>query len=108
MHRRRLSALLVLLSLAGFLTTLDNTVINVALPTVQSELGLSVADLEWVTTSYVLSFGTLLLAGGRVADLAGRRPVLAVTGLRLAAGCVLLGAVVTAVTLGRPGRHRRR
>lgn len=78
MHRRRLSALLVLLSLAGFLTTLDNTVINVALPTVQSELGLSVADLEWVTTSYVLSFGTLLLAGGRVADLAGRRPVLAV------------------------------
>ncbi|MHB9755548.1 MFS transporter [Streptomyces sp. BYX5S] len=78
MRRGRLSALLVLLSLAGFLTTLDNTVINVALPTVQDELGLSVADLEWVATSYVLSFGALLLAGGRLTDLVGRRPVLAV------------------------------
>ncbi|WP_420032340.1 MFS transporter [Streptomyces sp. cg28] len=77
MHRGRLSALLLLLSLAGFLTTLDNTVINVALPTVQDDLGLSVADLEWVATSYVLSFGALLLAGGRLTDLVGRRPVLA-------------------------------
>src|SRR5262245_40938731 len=77
MRRGRLTALLVLLSLAGFLTTLDNTVINVALPTVQDELDLSVADLEWVATSYVLSFGALLLAGGRLTDLVGRRPVLA-------------------------------
>ncbi|MFD8568974.1 MFS transporter [Streptomyces sp. NPDC059639] len=78
MHRGRLSALLVLLSLAGFLTTLDNTVINVALPTVQDDLALGVAGLEWVATSYVLSFGALLLAGGRLTDLVGRRPVLAV------------------------------
>ncbi|MEU9751837.1 MFS transporter [Streptomyces althioticus] len=78
MHRGRLSAVLVLMALTGFLTTLDNTVINVALPTVQKELGLDVADLEWVAASYVLSFGTLLLAGGRVADLAGRRAVMAV------------------------------
>ncbi|MGW9397614.1 MFS transporter [Streptomyces sp. NPDC055642] len=78
MHRGRLSALLVLVSLTGFLTTLDNTVINVALPTVQKELGLDVADLEWVAASYVLSFGALLLAGGRVADLVGRRAVMAV------------------------------
>ncbi|WP_306319722.1 MULTISPECIES: MFS transporter [unclassified Streptomyces] len=78
MRRGRLSALLVLLCLAGFLTTLDNTVINVALPTVQDELGLDVADLEWVATSYVLSFGALLLVGGRLTDLVGRRPVLAV------------------------------
>ncbi|MEU6065052.1 MFS transporter [Streptomyces sp. NPDC047082] len=78
MHCGRLSALLVLLSLTGFLTTLDNTVINVALPTVQEDLGLDVADLEWVAASYVLSFGALLLAGGRVADLGGRRAVLAV------------------------------
>ncbi|MFI9333424.1 MFS transporter [Streptomyces althioticus] len=78
MHRGRLSAVLVLMALTGFLTTLDNTVINVALPTVRAELGLDVADLEWVAASYVLSFGTLLLAGGRVADLAGRRAVMAV------------------------------
>ncbi len=69
--------LLTLLAVTGFLTTLDNTVINVALPSVQRDLGLTVAELEWVATSYVLSFGALLLAGGRLADLLGRRPVLA-------------------------------
>ncbi|MFJ5778863.1 MFS transporter [Streptomyces sp. NPDC093094] len=77
MRRGRLWALLVLLSLTGFLTTLDNTVLNVALPTVGDELGLDVTDLEWVATGYVLSFGALLLAGGRLTDLVGRRPVLA-------------------------------
>ncbi|MEV6012331.1 MFS transporter [Streptomyces sp. NPDC051976] len=77
MSRTRLVALLLMLALAGFITTLDNTVINVALPTVQRELHLTVAGLEWVATSYVLSFGALLLAGGRLTDLLGRRPVLA-------------------------------
>jgi EmrB/QacA subfamily drug resistance transporter len=76
--RGRLCALLAMLALAGFITTLDNTVINVALPTVQRELGLDVSDLEWVASSYVLSFGALLLVGGRLTDLLGRRPVLAV------------------------------
>lgn len=77
MGRARLSALLTLLTLTGFITTLDNTVINVALPTVQRELGLTVGDLEWVASSYVLSFGALLLPGGRLTDLFGRRSVLA-------------------------------
>jgi EmrB/QacA subfamily drug resistance transporter len=73
----RLLALLALLALAGFITTLDNTVINVALPTVQHELGLDVTQLEWIASSYVLTFGALLLPGGRLTDLVGRRPVLA-------------------------------
>ncbi|WP_405918059.1 MFS transporter [Streptomyces sp. NBC_00728] len=77
MSRGRLLALLALLALAGFITTLDNTVVNVALPTVQRELGLDVADLEWVASSYVLTFGAFLLPGGRLTDLVGRRPVLA-------------------------------
>ncbi|NKI43024.1 MFS transporter [Streptomyces physcomitrii] len=77
MGRARLLAVLAMVAVAGFLTTLDNTVINVALPTVQRELGLSVTDLEWVATSYVLSFGALLLLGGRLADLLGRRRALA-------------------------------
>ena len=71
MGRTRLFALFALLTLTGFITTLDNTVINVALPTVQRELGLSVTDLEWVASSYVLSFGALLLPGGRLTDLFG-------------------------------------
>ncbi|MFE9642989.1 MFS transporter [Streptomyces sp. NPDC006365] len=78
MGRTRLFALFALLTLTGFITTLDNTVINVALPTVQRELGLTVTDLEWVASSYVLSFGALLLPGGRLTDLFGRRSVLAV------------------------------
>ncbi|MEW2398844.1 MFS transporter [Streptomyces sp. NPDC046862] len=77
MGRARLFALLALLTLTGFVTTLDNTVINVALPTVQRELGLSVTDLEWVAGSYVLSFGALLLPAGRLTDLLGRRSVVA-------------------------------
>ncbi|WP_406335259.1 MFS transporter [Streptomyces sp. NBC_00203] len=77
MGRGRLCALLTLLALTGFITTLDNTVINVALPTVQRELGLTVTDLEWVAAGYVLSFGALLLPGGRLTDLFGRRVVLA-------------------------------
>ncbi|WP_326598997.1 MFS transporter [Streptomyces sp. NBC_01803] len=80
MGRSRQLAVLAMIALAGFITTLDNTVINVALPSVQRDLGLSLKDLEWVATSYVLSFGALLLVGGRLADLLGRRPVLA-TGL---------------------------
>ncbi|WP_162467062.1 MFS transporter [Streptomyces cavernae] len=77
MGRVRGCALPALLTLTGFVTTLDNTVVNVALPTVQRAFGLSVPELEWVATSYVLSFGALLLPGGRLTDLLGRRPVLA-------------------------------
>ncbi|MFI0237989.1 MFS transporter [Streptomyces sp. NPDC016845] len=96
MHRGRLSALLALVSVAGFLTTLDNTVINVALPTLQSELGLTVGDLEWVASSYVLSFGALLLAGGRLTDLVGRRSV-------LAAGLVVFTLASAAAALAGSG-----
>lgn len=103
MHRGRLSALLALVCVAGFLTTLDNTVINVALPTLRSELGLTVVDLEWVASSYVLSFGALLLAGGRLTDLLGRRPVLT-AGLvvfTLASAAAALAASGTALIAAR-------
>ncbi|MGE6733047.1 MFS transporter, partial [Streptomyces sp. NPDC059900] len=96
MGRGRLTALLAMLALAGFITTLDNTVINVALPTVQRELDLTVTDLEWVATSYVLSFGSLLPAGGRLTDLLGRRVV-------LAAGIVVFTAASLAAALADSG-----
>lgn len=95
MGRARLFALLALLTLTGFVTTLDNTVVNVALPTVQRELELTVADLEWVASSYVLSFGALLLPAGRLTDLFGRRSVVA-TGIVVftaaSAGAALAGS----------------
>jgi EmrB/QacA subfamily drug resistance transporter len=64
---------LVAVSLATFMTYLDNNVTNVAIPTIQRSLHLSVASLEWVVSSYILVFAGLLLAGGRLADLYGRR-----------------------------------
>jgi EmrB/QacA subfamily drug resistance transporter len=63
------------LSLANFMAYLDNNVTNVALPTIQRSLHLSVAGLEWVVSSYLLVVAGLLLAGGRVADVYGRRRV---------------------------------
>src|SRR5215510_2754374 len=64
---------LVAVSLATFMTYLDNNVTNVAIPTIQRSLHLSIAGLEWVVSSYVLVFAGLLLAGGRLADVYGRR-----------------------------------
>jgi EmrB/QacA subfamily drug resistance transporter len=64
---------LVAVSLANFMAYLDNNVTNVALPTIQRSLHLSVAGLEWVVSSYLLVVAGLLLVGGRVADVYGRR-----------------------------------
>src|SRR5579859_5927194 len=66
---------LIAVSLANFMAYLDNNVTNVALPTIQRSLHLSVAGLEWVVSSYLLVLAGLLLAGGRLADVYGRRRV---------------------------------
>jgi EmrB/QacA subfamily drug resistance transporter len=58
-----------------FMIMLDNTVVNVALPAMQDELGISQAGLEWVVNAYALTFGVLLLSGGKLADLLGRRRI---------------------------------
>jgi EmrB/QacA subfamily drug resistance transporter len=70
----------VAMSLAAFMTYLDNNVTNVAIPTIQRSLHLSVAGLEWVVSSYLLTLAGLLLVGGRLADVYGRRRVF-LTGL---------------------------
>ena len=64
---------LAAVSLAAFMTYLDNNVTNVAIPTIQRSLHLSVAGLEWVVSSYLLTLAGLLLVGGRLADVYGRR-----------------------------------
>src|SRR5258707_789414 len=64
---------LAAVGLATFMTSLDNTVVNVALPSIQRDLRLSLGGLEWAASAYVLVFASLLLAGGRLADLYGRR-----------------------------------
>ncbi|BBA97122.1 putative MFS transporter [Actinacidiphila reveromycinica] len=64
---------LLAVSLATFMTYLDLNVINVAIPTIQRDLHLSEAGLEWIVSSYLLTLAGLLLAGGRLADAYGRR-----------------------------------
>ncbi|WP_248964207.1 MFS transporter [Sphaerisporangium perillae] len=66
---------LVAVSLATFMTYLDNNVVNVALPTIQRDLGLTISGLEWIVSGYMLVFAGLLMVGGRLADLFGQRRV---------------------------------
>ncbi|MGP3953504.1 MFS transporter [Streptomyces sp. 7N604] len=82
-------ALLVALAFAAFMTCLDNTVVNVALPRIQQDLQLDLPGLEWVAAAYPLTFAALLLTGGRSADVWGRRPTL-LTGLGLFTAASLL------------------
>jgi EmrB/QacA subfamily drug resistance transporter len=66
---------LTAVSLATLMAYLDNNVVNVALPSIEHSLHLSVSGLEWIVSSYLLVLGSLLLAGGRIADIFGRRRV---------------------------------
>ncbi len=68
---------LLAVALATFMTYLDNNIINVAIPVIQRDLGLTTAGLEWVVSSYILVFASLLLAGGRLADVFGRKRLFA-------------------------------
>src|SRR6478672_10268979 len=66
------------LSFALFMIMLDNTIVNVALPAIKSDLGIGTSELEWVVTAYALTFAVLLLTGGKLGDLYGRRLIFAI------------------------------
>ncbi|MFJ4651863.1 MFS transporter [Nocardia sp. NPDC088792] len=73
---RRGKLTLVLLCTAAFLDFVDSSIVNLALPAIQREMKLSVTTLQWITTGYLLTYGGLMLLGGRLADLLGRRRIL--------------------------------
>ncbi len=64
---------LAAVSFGLFMIMLDNTVVNVALPSIQRDLGASLSGLEWIVSGYALTFAALMLTGGKLADLLGRR-----------------------------------
>ena len=66
---------LALLSVVQFMVVLDIAIVNVALPSIQVDLGFSQQNLQWVISAYALVFGGFLLLGGRAADLLGRRRI---------------------------------
>jgi EmrB/QacA subfamily drug resistance transporter len=91
---------LALLCTAFFMVILDSAIVVVALPSIDADLGFSTGDLQWVLSAYLLSFGGLLLLGGRAADLLGRRRVfMAGTGLFALASlaCGLAGSDIALV-----------
>ena len=66
---------LALLCMTQFMVVLDASIVNIALPTIGKEVGISQENLSWVVNAYVLTFGGFLLLGGRMADLLGRRRI---------------------------------
>ncbi|WP_345615986.1 MFS transporter [Streptomyces sanyensis] len=83
---------LVFIALAQLMVVLDATIVNIALPTAQQDLGISDGNRQWVITAYALAFGGLLLFGGRIADLWGRKRTFVVGLLGFAAASALGGA----------------
>src|SRR5919202_6156001 len=73
---RRGKLILALLSGVAFLDFVDASIVNVALPSIRTDLGFSVQSLQWVLSAYLLTYGGFMLLGGRAADLFGRRRVL--------------------------------
>jgi EmrB/QacA subfamily drug resistance transporter len=81
---------------ALFMIMLDNTVVNVALPAIQRGLGADLAQLEWVVNAYALTFAVLMLTGGKLADLLGRRRIFLVGLASFTAASLACGLAATA------------
>jgi EmrB/QacA subfamily drug resistance transporter len=91
---RRLGLALLVIATAQLMVVLDATIVNVALPHIEQALNFSGTGLEWVVNAYAVTFGGLLLLGGRAGDILGRRRVF-VFGLLLFSGASLLGGFAT-------------
>ncbi|MFE7359351.1 MFS transporter [Streptomyces sp. NPDC057543] len=89
-HPRRWTAL-ALIALAQFMVIMDTSIIGVALPKMQDDLGFSQENLSWVFNAYVVAFGGLLLLGGRLSDLLGAKRLFATGWIVLAAGSLMAG-----------------
>ena len=111
---RRLGLALAVIATAQLMVVLDATIVNVALPHIQTALGFSGSNLEWAVNAYALAFGGLLLLGGRSGDLLGRRRVF-IVGILVFSLASLLGGFATGqawllaarVVQGSAARSRR-
>src|SRR5215207_4160218 len=81
---RRGKLTLALLCAVAFIDFIDGSIVNIALPSIRDDLGVSVQNLQWIPSAYLLTYGGFMLLGGRMADLLGRRRV-------LVAGTVIIG-----------------
>jgi EmrB/QacA subfamily drug resistance transporter len=95
---RRRSLGLALILVASFMVVLDFSIVNVALPSIETELGLAASAVQWVITGYAITFGGLLILGGRAADLFGRRRMF-VAGLLVFTAASLAGGLAQDLSL---------
>jgi MFS family permease len=85
---------LAVLGIAQLMVILDSTIVNIALPTAQHALHFSNADRQWIVTAYSLAFGSLLLLGGRIGDMVGRKRALIIGLVGFAVASAIGGASV--------------
>lgn len=90
---------LAVIGVTQLMIVLDASIVNIALPSAQRDLGITQGDLQWVLTAYTLAFGGLLLLGGRIADFAGRKRALIVGLLGFAGASAIGGIAPNAMTL---------
>src|ERR1700729_3687347 len=83
--------ILAVLGIAQLMVILDSTIVSIALPTAQHDLHFSNADRQWILTAYSLAFGSLLLFGGRIVDVVGRKRVLIIVLIGFAAASAIGG-----------------
>lgn len=85
----------MIIALAQLMVVLDTTIVNIALPSAQQDLGISDGNRQWVITAYTLAFGGLLLLGGRIADLVGRKRTFVIGLVGFAVASAFGGAATT-------------
>ena len=90
---------LLLVCTVQLLMVMDVTIVNISLPAIQADLGLSLTQSQWLVTAYAITFGGLLLAGGRIGDVLGRRRALVIGTLVFAAASAVAGSADHQVTL---------
>jgi EmrB/QacA subfamily drug resistance transporter len=95
-HSSRRWIALGIIAIAQLMVVLDASIVTIALPSAQKDLGISSADRQWVVTAYTLAFGGLLLLGGRIADYVGRKRMFLIGLIGFAAASALGGAAQSA------------
>jgi len=101
-HHARRWLILAVIGIAQLMVILDNSIVNIALPSAQADLGFDDAQRQWIITAYALAFGSLLLLGGRLSDLFGRKRAF-LTGLVGFAVASILGGLAPGAR--RHGAH---
>src|SRR6187401_1734128 len=97
-EERRTWWTLAAVSFGRFMIMLDNTIVNVALPSIQRSLHIGLSELEWIVNGYALTFAVLMLTGGKLADMLGRRRMF-IVGLAIFTASSLACGLATGATM---------